>query len=59
MTIKFVTEGGKPNMHNVYYENWTCKINTDMDITGNKIVTWEDVQEAYEADHPEEPAEVE
>jgi hypothetical protein len=52
--IKFVTIGGKTGTHNVYFDNWICKINTDMDVSGYEIDTWETVKAAYEAEHPEE-----
>ena len=52
--IKFVTIGGKAGTYNVYFDDWTCKINTDMDVSGYEIDTWEIVKAAYEAEHPEE-----
>jgi hypothetical protein len=52
--IKFVTIGGKTGTHNVYFDNGTCKINTDMDVSGYEVLTWETVKAAYEAEHPEE-----
>ena len=52
--IKFVTIGGKTGTHNVYFDNRTYKINTDMDVSGYEVLTWETVKAAYEAEHPEE-----
>jgi len=52
--IKFVTIGGKTGTHNVYFDNWTCKINTDMDVSGYDIVDFETVNAAYAEEHPEE-----
>ena len=40
--------------HNVYFDNWTCKINTDMDVSGYDIVDFETVNAAYAEEHPEE-----
>ena len=54
MTIRFVTPGGKPGTHNIYYVNWTYELNTSKDVSGCEIVDFEAVNTAYLAEHPEE-----
>ncbi|MFA6997255.1 MAG: hypothetical protein WC181_08395 [Defluviitoga sp.] len=54
MAVRFVTLGGIPGKFNVYFENWTCKINATMDVSGYEIVDFETVNAVYTAEHPEE-----
>ena len=34
MAVRFVTPGGIPGKYNVYFGDWTCKINATMDVSG-------------------------
>ena len=54
MAVRFVTPGGISGKYNVYFENWTCKINATMDLSGYEIVDFETVNAVYTAEHPEE-----
>lgn len=52
--IKFVTIGGKPNTHNIYYVDWTYEINSAREVSGYEITDFETVNAAYISEHPEE-----
>ena len=54
MSIRFITPGGKPGTYNVYFYDWTCKINAKIDVTGHEITDFETVNAVYKAEHPEE-----
>ena len=54
MAVRFVTPGGIPGKYNVYFGDWTCKINTTMDVSGYEIVDFETVNAAYISEHPNE-----
>lgn len=52
--IKYVTEGGKPNTHNVYYDDWTYRLNSDIDVSDQKITTFTIVNEEHKKTFPEQ-----
>jgi hypothetical protein len=55
--IRFVTVGGKPNTHNIYYDDWTYQINSSRDVSGYEITDFETVNAAYISEHPEDTEE--
>jgi hypothetical protein len=55
--IRFVTNGSRPNTHNIYYDNWSYKINSSDDVSEYEVTDFETVNAAYIAEHPEETEE--
>jgi ABC-type proline/glycine betaine transport system substrate-binding protein len=59
MKVIYITPGGIPGKHNIYYEGWSCEINSSKDVSGYELTDFETVNAAYHAEHPDEPEEEE